>query len=118
MSLHFFQFSLAVLEGTWNYPALADNISLNSSNGKDTTDDELNDIEEEDGEEESAVATSLPDTDLAFFDPISHDASAVQPTEECNSGMPRSNSWLLEGLNICAEMETNESSRADAEGKC
>ncbi|RUS80357.1 hypothetical protein EGW08_011896, partial [Elysia chlorotica] len=102
---------LTVLEGTWNYPAVADNISLNSSNGKDTTDtdDEVNDIGDYDVEEDSAVATSLPDTDLAFFDPISHDALAVQPHVESGGGIPRSNSWLLKGLNMCAEMETNES---------
>ena len=110
---------MAVLEGTWNYPAVADNISLNSSNGKDTTDtdDEVNDIGDDDVEEDSAIATSLPDTDLAFFDPIAHDALGVQPTVESTSGMPRSNSWLLEGLNMCAEMETNESKAKDG-GKC
>ncbi|GFR99059.1 ribosomal protein S6 kinase delta-1 [Elysia marginata] len=107
---------LAVLEGTWNYPAAADNISLNSSNGKDTTDtdDEVNDIGDDDVEEDSAVATSLPDTDLAFFDPMSHDTLAAQSPEELSGGIPRSNSWLLKGLNMCAEMETNES-RTDAE---
>ncbi|GFO48697.1 ribosomal protein s6 kinase delta-1 [Plakobranchus ocellatus] len=107
---------LAVLEGTWNYPQVADNISLNSSNGKDPTDTD-NDINDIDDEGDSAVATSLPDTDLAFFDPISHDASAVQPSDELSSGMQRSNSWLLEGLNFCAEMETNEAEE-DCEGLC
>lgn len=81
-----------MLEGTWNFPQLADNISLSSSTGDDIVDTD----------DESLLATSLPDTDLAYFDPIGHDAG-ISSTDDKNESV-KTNSWLLEGLNICAVM--------------
>ncbi|BFZ07313.1 hypothetical protein BsWGS_10351 [Bradybaena similaris] len=86
---------LAVLEGTWNFPQVADNISLSSSIG-----DDFNDTDDD-----TSLATSFPDTDLAYFDPINVDPSKTE-TSEISGDIPQSNSWLLEGLNICAVMNS------------
>ncbi|XP_005107032.1 ribosomal protein S6 kinase delta-1 [Aplysia californica] len=86
---------VAMLDGTWNYPQVADNISLDSSTGDETVD----------SDDESILASSLPDADLAFFDPLPHDQPATT-AEETGGNMPRSNSWLLTGLNMCAEIDS------------
>ncbi|XP_069116020.1 ribosomal protein S6 kinase delta-1-like [Argopecten irradians] len=80
------------LEGVWNFPQIPDNISLNSYD--DDTDQE--------GDVESNLSASLPDTDIACFDPLS--------TEEHN-GKPdihTSGSWLFAAMNTCAEMDSDD----------
>ena len=46
------------LEGTWNFPQVPDSISLGSSTGDDDTD------------ADSILSSSLPDANLAIFDPL------------------------------------------------
>ena len=87
----FLPFSLSTLDGTWNYPQVADNISLDSSTGSETID----------SGDESHLACSLPDTDLAYFDPINHDSANLPP--DTSEHMAVTNSWLMSGLNLCAE---------------
>ncbi|CAG5123035.1 unnamed protein product [Candidula unifasciata] len=87
---------MAVLEGTWNFPQVSDNISLSSSTGDDTNDTD----------DESILATSFPDTDLAYFDPINIDTTMTEVTEISEDTL-RSNSWLLEGLNISSVMKSD-----------
>ncbi|CAL1535698.1 unnamed protein product, partial [Lymnaea stagnalis] len=93
---------LAMLEGTWNYPQVADNISLDSSTGDETVDTD----------EDSILTGSLPDTDLAFFDPMGHDSTLTSPDDPPGS-LGQSNSWLLASMNMCAELETNSSRNND-----
>ncbi|KAK7506834.1 hypothetical protein BaRGS_00001685 [Batillaria attramentaria] len=96
------------LEGTWKFPQVPDSISLDSSTGEDDTDT---------GDMDSILSSSLPDTDLAAFDPLISDgkspAVSVDVSEE--SGMTRSNSWLMEAISTCASMEDGATAASDTD---
>ncbi|KAK6997823.1 ribosomal protein S6 kinase delta-1 [Biomphalaria glabrata] len=97
----------AFLEGTWNFPQVADNISLDSSTGDETLDTD----------EDSILASSLPDTDLAFFDPVGHESSLTSPDEV--DALSQSNSWLLASLNMCAQLsDFEQNSEVDVKEEC
>ncbi|KAH3851306.1 hypothetical protein DPMN_093786 [Dreissena polymorpha] len=72
-----------MLEGVWKFPAVPDNISLNSY--------------EDDTDVDSTLGTPLPDTDMAFFDPL---ASGKQESDE-SQGLHTSKSWILEAVHTC-----------------
>lgn len=76
------------MEGVWNFPQIPDNISLNSY--EDDT---------EDADIESTLSTSLPDTDISFFDPLSTDHD--DPDDE-KPNFHTSGSWLFAAMNTCA----------------
>ncbi|OWF43526.1 ribosomal protein S6 kinase delta-1-like isoform X2 [Mizuhopecten yessoensis] len=79
------------LEGVWNFPQIPDNISLNSY------DDDV-----EDADVESNLSASLPDTDIAYFDPLSTDDL------ESKTDIHTNGSWLFAAMNTCAEMDTED----------
>ncbi|CAG5123199.1 unnamed protein product, partial [Candidula unifasciata] len=84
------QIEQTILEGTWNFPQVADDVSLGSS-----TEDEI-----VDADDDLVSASSLPDADLTSFDTRSQ-SSAKAGMGKSISG---STKWLQEGLNICAGM--------------
>lgn len=86
-----------MLEGTWQFPQVADNISLDSSTGDETMDTD----------DDSVLTGSLPDADLAFFEHSGHEVSLTSP-DDLSSSVNNSNSWLLAGLNMCADLESDE----------
>ncbi|XP_033733841.1 LOW QUALITY PROTEIN: ribosomal protein S6 kinase delta-1-like [Pecten maximus] len=79
------------LEGVWNFPQIPDNISLNSY-----------DDDTEDGDVESNLSASLPDTDIAYFDPLSTEDLDGKPD------IHTSGSWLFAAMNTCAEMDSED----------
>ncbi|XP_060080683.1 ribosomal protein S6 kinase delta-1-like [Ylistrum balloti] len=79
------------LEGVWNFPQIPDNISLNSY-----------DDDTEDGDVESNLSASLPDTDIAYFDPLSTE------NQDGKQDIHTSGSWLFAAMNTCAEMDTED----------
>ncbi|KAL8589734.1 hypothetical protein ACOMHN_027242 [Nucella lapillus] len=81
------------LEGTWNFPQVPDSISLDSSMGDDDTDT---------GDMDSILSSSLPDADLALFDPLRSDTLTA---DEVSDSLPRTNSWLTQAISTCALME-------------
>ncbi|XP_059179556.1 ribosomal protein S6 kinase delta-1-like [Physella acuta] len=87
----------AMLEGTWQFPQVADNISLDSSTGDETIDTD----------DDSVLTGSLPDADLAFFEHSGHEVALTSP-DDLSSSVNNSNSWLLAGLNMCADLESDE----------
>ncbi|KAH9490776.1 hypothetical protein Btru_046971 [Bulinus truncatus] len=91
----------AMLEGTWNFLQVDDTISLDSSTGDETLDTD----------EDSILASSLPDTDLAYFDPVGHDAPVASPDEV--DGLSQSNSWLLASINMCAQINQMDRSQEE-----
>ncbi|KAL5009142.1 hypothetical protein ScPMuIL_014723 [Solemya velum] len=79
----------ASLDGVWNYPQIPDNISLNSFDDTDDTD-----------EIESQLSASLPETELSLFDPL---LSVDEENEK--SEIQSSNSWLLAAMDTCAAID-------------
>jgi len=84
------------LEGVWKFPAVPDNISLNSY--------------EDDTDVDSTLGTPLPESDMAFFDPLRRgdeggvSQSAVGLGEEGAMGvgpLHTSKSWILEAVHTC-----------------
>ncbi|XP_045172329.2 ribosomal protein S6 kinase delta-1-like [Mercenaria mercenaria] len=76
-----------LLEGVWNFPQVPDNISLNSY--------------DEDTDVDSTLGTPLPDSDMAFFDPLTEKDKSGQGT------IRASKSWIMEAVNTCNELETD-----------
>nr|KAG5714465.1 hypothetical protein BaRGS_006911 [Batillaria attramentaria] len=64
------------LEGTWKFPQVPDSISLDSSTGEDDTDT---------GDMDSILSSSLPDTDLAAFDPLISDGKSPAVSVDLSS---------------------------------
>ena len=94
----FFCFSrVKLLEGTWNFPQVPDNISLGSS----VDVDELGDTDAD-----SPLGSSLPDTDLSFFDPIKSDPG---DHSEQDHDITQSVSWLIQAKTTCANMDDIDS---------
>ena len=75
-----------LLEGVWNFPQVPDNISINSDEDTDATD------------VESTLGTPLPDSEMAFFDPLTDSQGDEQP----GSRIHTSKSWIMEAVNTCA----------------
>jgi hypothetical protein len=65
----------------WNFPQVPDNISLNSY--------------DEDTDVDSTLGTPLPESDLAFFDPLTEKDKSGQGT------LRTSKSWIMEAVNTC-----------------
>lgn len=107
-------FSPKPLEGTWNFPQVPDSISLGSSTGEEETDT---------GDLDSVLSSSLPDADLALFDPLCGDNN-VKTDDNVDGdgdgdalgevGMIRSNAWLMEALSTCANMNKPISTQNEA----
>ena len=73
-----------LLEGVWKFPAIPDNISLNSY--------------DDDTDVDSTLGTPLPDSDISFFDPLS------EKSEEAGT-LSTSKSWIMEAVNTCARTD-------------
>lgn len=72
----------------WQYRQSADNISIEDTDSED---------ENTDFSDTSGISTPLPDTDMAFFDPLKSDTE----------GADGSNSeWLVSAMNACAKLES------------
>ncbi|XP_041353689.1 ribosomal protein S6 kinase delta-1-like [Gigantopelta aegis] len=82
-----------LLEGTWNFPQVPDTISLGSSVDVD---------EFGDTDADSPLGSSLPDTDLSFFDPIKSDPGGHSEQEH---DLTQSVSWLIRAKTTCANMD-------------
>ncbi|BFZ11831.1 hypothetical protein BsWGS_14870 [Bradybaena similaris] len=85
-----------ILEGTWNFPQVADDVSLGSS-----TEDEIVDVDDD-----FVSTSSLPDADLTSFNTRSPSFTKTV----MGKSTPGNASWLQEGLNICAVMGSETSS--------